>query len=394
MTGRLRKGRAAWLVLVVCGLLLPSGPVASAAGEPVIVGAIFDMSGPTSDLGTPYGHGVVDYVTWHNAKGDSPRPIDLRWADFAYKVSEADRRYSQFVSEGAVAFIGWGSADTEALRPRATADQIPFMSASYPEPLTDPAESPYNFVDGTTYSDQMRVTLQWIAQQEAGHHTEVAVFHNDSPFGTSPVQDGQDYIAEHQLDIGYQAYAMPAGATDYTAKLEQAKAQGATYIVVQNVASPAAKLAGNVADGHYDMRLVCLNWCGDEIFVKLAGPAAEAAVAAMPFAPPSADTPGMHEMRTFLAGKGGNLDDEGVHYVQGWYTAATMVAAIEKAAGAGEVNGRVIHEQLETSDGVSTGDVTTAPIRFRPESHKGLTGSRLFTVEGGRWVHLTDALTS
>ena len=383
----------AGVVVMVCGLLLPSVPLASATGEPVIIGAVFDLSGPTSDLGTPYGHGVVDYVAWYNAKGDGSRPIDLRWADFGYKVPEAERRYQQFVSEGALAFIGWGTADTEALRPHATRDQIPYMSGSYPEDLTYPAASPYNFVDGTTYSDQMRVIRQWIAKQEAGHHTEVAVLYHDSPFGMSPLQDGQDYIDEHQLDLGYHAYRMVNGAMDYTAELEQAKSQGAKYVIVHNVASRAAKVAQDVATGGFDFRLVCLNWCGDEIFVKLAGSAAETAAAAMPFAPPSTDPPGMHEMRTFLADKGGNLDDEGVHYVQGWYTAAAMIAAIEQAADSGEVSGAAIHEQLETSDGVSTGDVTTGAIRFRPESHKGLAGSRLFTVEGGRWVHLTDALT-
>jgi hypothetical protein len=33
----------------------------------------------------------------------------------------------------------------------------------------------------------MRITLRWIAEQEAGKHVEVAVFHHDSPFGTSPI---------------------------------------------------------------------------------------------------------------------------------------------------------------------------------------------------------------
>jgi len=391
-------GRTAWVLVLawalVWGLLMPSTPVASAAGEPVIIGAIFDLSGPTSDIGTPYAHGVTDHVTWYNAtKGEDAPPVDLRWADFGYKVPEAERLYGQYVSEGAWAFIGWGTADTEALRTRANADEVPFMSAAYPEPLTDPAESPYNFVDGMTYSDQMRIALQWIAAQEAGQHAEVAVLHHDSPFGMSPVQDGRDYIAEHSLDLGYQAYRMPAGAVDYTAELEQAKAQGAKYIVVQNVASVAAKLAQNAADTNYDMRLVCLNWCADEIFAKLAGPAAEGAVGVMPFAPPSADTAGMQEMRQFVAARGDNLDKEGVHYIQGWYTAAAMVAAAEAAAAAGEVTGPAIRQQLETSPGVATGDVTSEPIRFRPESHKGMTSARLFTVEGGRWVRPTDALT-
>ena len=51
----------------------------------------------------------------------------------------------------------------------------------------------------------------------------MAVFHHDSPFGTSPLQAGRDYIDERHLDIGYKNYAMPAGATDYLAQIEQAR---------------------------------------------------------------------------------------------------------------------------------------------------------------------------
>src|SRR5690606_5700629 len=135
---------------------------------------------------------------------------------------------------------------------------LPFMSASWAETLIDPAETPYNFVVGATYSDQMRVALAWIAE-DAGGPAEVAVFHHDSPFGESPVEDGRAYIEQQGLELGYEAYAMPGGATDYVGELSRAQSQGAQYIVIQNVASPAAQLASNVASQGLDMQIVCLN---------------------------------------------------------------------------------------------------------------------------------------
>jgi branched-chain amino acid transport system substrate-binding protein len=264
------------------------------------------------------------------------------------------------------------------------------MSASYPETLTDPNETPYNFVDATTYSDQLRVTLQWIAHKAAGKHTEVAVLHHDSPFGASPLEDGRSYIAENKLDIGYKTYPMPKGATDYVAQLDQAKAQGAAWVVVHNLPKPAAAVARDIADGKYGMQMVCLNWCGDELLVKLAGPAAETVAAVMPFAPPSIDTAGTRAMRAHLAAQGQKLEDKGVHYVQGWYTAAAMVSGVVSAS---ETKGPAIRQRLESSEGVDTGGVATGPIRFNAQSHKGMTGARLFRVKGGRWEPLTDALT-
>ena len=390
MERRRELKRILTIVAVLGALMLSPGPGASAADDEVVIGAIFDQSGPTADAGTPYSEGVRDYVSWYNAKPDRRRAVALKWQDSGYDVSVAQQFYGQVISEGAVGFIGWGSVDTEALRSRANSDEIPYMSAHYPEPLTDPGENPYNFVDGTTYSDQMRIALGWIAKQEAGKRAEVAAFHHDSPFGTSPLQDGKNYIADKKLDMGYKTYIMPKGATDYIAQLEEAKKQGATYIIVQNVSSPVAKLAQNVADGKYGMRLVCLNWCGSELFVKIAGAAAEGAAAVMPFAPPSADSAGMQDMKKFLEAKGRSLEDQGVHYVQGWYTAATMVTAAVSAA---EVKGPAIRQQLESSAGVDTGDVSTGPIKFGPDSHKGMKGARLFGVKDSRWAPLIEALT-
>jgi len=390
MERRWELKRVVTLVATFGALLFAPLPAASAAEDEVKIGAIFDLSGPTADSGTPYAEGVLDYADWHNAKTDSGRKVAVSWQDFGSKPEVAGELYGKFVSEGAVAFIGWASADTEALRPRANADEIPFMSASYAETLTDPKATPYNFVDGTTYSDQMRITLGLIAKQEAGKHAEVAVFHHDSPFGTSPVEDGNQYIAEKQLDLGYKAYPMPKGATDYMAQLEQAKGQGATYIIVQNVSSPAATLARNLVDGKYGMRLICLNWCGSELFVKKAGEAAENVAAVMPFAPPSANAPGAQEMKNYLEARGKSLDDKGVHYVQGWYTMAAMVTA---AVSASEPKGPAIRQRLESSDGVDTGGVATGPIRFGTDSHKGMKGARLFQVKNSRWEAITDALT-
>src|SRR5205085_9627407 len=173
--------------------------------------------------------------------------------------------------------------------------------------------------------------LQWISDQNKGKHIEVAVFHNDSPFGTSPLDDGKKYITDHKLSIGFKNYPMPAGATDFVAQIGQAKTQNAKYIIVQNVSTPAAKLATNLASAKSDMQLMCLNWCADELFVKLAGPAAEKMIGVMPFAPPVAGTQGLDEINAFLKAKNTDAAAKGLHYVQGWYTMATMVEGISNA---------------------------------------------------------------
>jgi branched-chain amino acid transport system substrate-binding protein len=230
---------------------------------PIQIGVIADLTGATGDVGTPYNRGMMAYVDWVNSEGGiDGREIEATSKDYAYDVPTAERLYKEYVNKGAVAIQGWGTGDSEALMSKVSADELPFMSASYAEVLTDPDEAPYNFVVAPTYSDQMRVALNWIAE-DAGGATDVAFFHNDSPFGLAPLEDGQAWIEEQGLDLDMKTYAMATGSANYVGLLSQAKSQGAKYIVIQNVSSPAAQVAKDLAAQNLDAKIVCLNWCSD-----------------------------------------------------------------------------------------------------------------------------------
>jgi branched-chain amino acid transport system substrate-binding protein len=354
------------------------------------VGAIFDLSGPTADIGTPYADGIKDYIEYRNGSGGvDGHKLALSWQDFKYDPTTAGQLYGQYVSEGAKVFMGWGTADTEALRPRVTSDKVPFMSASNAETLTDPAVTPYNFFPGASYSQQMRIILQYIADKNKDKQVDVAVFHNDSPFGTSPLEDGKKYIADKKLKITFKSYAMPKGATDYVAQIGQAKA--AKYIIIQNVPSPAAVLATNLATAKSTAQIVCLNYCANEIFVKKAGAAAEKMIGVVPFAPPVAGGTGLEEINGFLKAKNTDAMAKGQGYVQGWYTMAVMLQGVKNALDAGgNLTGEAIKAGLEKISDFKTG--VSDPISFSSTFHAGLLSAPLYQVEGGVFKKIQDPI--
>jgi branched-chain amino acid transport system substrate-binding protein len=365
------------------------------AADEVKIGALFDLSGPTADAGTPYSKGVRDYVEYRNGKGGvEGHTLALTWQDFAYQVPRAEQLYASFVSQGVQAIVGWAADDTDALRPRVTADKIPYMSASYTESLADPAAAPYNFFPGTSYSQQMRIALQWIADESKGNpKVEVALFHHDSPFGASPLDAGRRYIIERQPGINLKSYPMPATATDYIAQITQAKAQGARYVIIQNVSKPAAQLARDLAGEKSTAQVLCLNWCADDLFVKLAGPAAEKVIGVTPFAPPVDATQALQEMNTFLAAKSTDAAAEGVHYVKGWFTMATMVEGIANALQASDgkkLDGEAIKVGLERIGEFRTG--ISAPVKFSAQNHAGMTAAPLYRIENCRFKKLVDPI--
>ena len=354
------------------------------AGKPVRVGGIFDLSGETADVGTPYANGIKGFVRYWNEAGEGPQ-IDLTSEDYRYDRRVAKGLYTRLKQEGVVALQGWGTGDTEALGDRVTADRIPFMSASYSDILARPSTRPFNFVPATSYSDQMRIALQWISEQASG--AEVASFHDDSRFGESPQKAGQQ--AAKELGLGFKRYPLAAKVEDNVAKLRGAQSQGAKFVVIQDVATPAAHLVKQIAELRLDMQAVCLNWCGDELFIELAGSAARGTVGVMPFAPVSVKAEGFAQPRTFLAKRGRTLDQEGLHYIQGWYTMAVMAEGIKLAADRGTVTGESIRQALEDMDPFDTGGVS-APVDFTAASHAGMKAAKLYVVKNEQWSELTD----
>jgi branched-chain amino acid transport system substrate-binding protein len=356
---------------------------------PIKVGGIFDLSGPTSDVGVAYADGIKDRVEQVNAEGGiEGRKIELISDDYAYEVPQAEQLYSRLKSEQVVAIQGWGTGDTEALSPRITQDKIPYFSASYSENVADPAETPFNFVPGMTYSDQMRTVLDFIAE-DAGGPTEVAVFHNDSPFGESPLDAGREHIEKQGLEIGYETYAMPAEATDYVSELSRAKRQGAEYIVIQNVATPSAQVAKDVRRQGFDAKVVCLIYCSDEVYTKLAGEAAEGTIGIFPFAPVTDDVPGLQPVAEAIGGEQ-KLAESHVHYVQGYYTMDAMVEGIRSVLEAGdELTGESLQAALEELPPVDTGEVT-AELDWTSDRHAALDSARLYEFKGGKWTRMGD----
>ncbi|MEJ7794629.1 MAG: ABC transporter substrate-binding protein [Nocardioides sp.] len=374
----------------------PGGGDTGDTGEgPIKIGIIADLTGATGDVGTPYNEGMLGYIDWLNSEGGiDGREIDATSKDYAYDVPTAERLYKEYLNDGAVAIQGWGTGDSEALMNKVAADELPFMSASYAEVLTDPAEAPYNFVVAPTYSDQMRVALNWIAEEE-GAATDVAFLHSDSPFGLAPLEDGQSWIEDEGLDISMEAYAMPAGAANYVGLVSQAEQQGAKYIVIQNVSSPAAQVAKDIQAQGANIKIVCLNWCADEQFIDTAGDAAEGHILISPFAPSTAEMEGQQVIEDYLSENGSSLEKEGLHYAQGWYTMHIMAEGMREVVEAGDdLTGEAIKTALETMGPIDTGGVVgTGEVEFSEDSHRGQTGTGIYVAEGGEMKPLETGVT-
>ena len=73
------------LCVLAITILLLGGTISAAGAGEIAMGALFDLTGPTSDVGWHYADGVRDYVRYINEEkggiGDGVK-IKLNWVDY------------------------------------------------------------------------------------------------------------------------------------------------------------------------------------------------------------------------------------------------------------------------------------------------------------------------
>jgi branched-chain amino acid transport system substrate-binding protein len=374
-------------LLVVAALLLgacaPGGGPAAKVTGPIKIGALCDLTGATSDVGVPYCQGEKDYVELINSQGGvKGRQIELVAEDYEYKVPRAQ--------EKVVAIMAWGTGDSEALRPKVTQDKIPFLSASYAEPLiADVNATPYNFMIGVTYSDQGKILVKWFKENwKESRPPKVQYVVHDSPFGRSPIEDTKGFGRGIGVEFG-EDVIMPGGAPDLAPQMLPLKNNEPDLIVFNNVAAPTAVGAKGARTAGLNSALATINWGIGETTLKVGGEAADGMLGAGAFAFLDEDKPGHKEIKEFNEKKGVDWKQHPINYVQGWVTMKVMLEGVKRIDG--QVTGENLKKALETLTDFDTGGVT-APLTFSDKSHKGNLSTKIYRVDvkQNRWVAVSD----
>ncbi|MGH2543287.1 MAG: ABC transporter substrate-binding protein, partial [Ardenticatenaceae bacterium] len=143
-----------------------------------------------------------------------------------------------------------------------------------------------------------------------------------------------------------------------------------------------------------EVQFVCLNYCAYELLIQQAGDATEGVVGSILFAPPSTGAEGVQVALDYAEANNIDLGGNEIPFVQGWWAMAILVEGIENTVEAGqELTGPNIKASLEALEGFETGGVTV-PISFSPDDHRGNRQLKLYRVENGEWVPITDFIAA
>ena len=362
-------------------LCLAFTPMAMA--KEIKVGGIFDITGPTGAVGKDYAAGAVAGEKYWNQKsvlgGDMLKLIPN---DYAYKIPEAVNLYKKYKDVDRVFVIqGWGTGDTNALRPLVNRDKIIFFSASYDGNLTDPKKNPYNFFIGTSYSTAIRLAMTYAKDQGA---KKVVFIYPDHPYGKNPIPAGKDYAKKLGLQIGPDEI-VNLRAIDATSQLLNMKKFDPDFAWIGGTTPSTAVIIKDAAKHGLRTKFMINCWGFDENLSRLAGKAAEGrAFGMLPVAPFGADVPGMKDVVASAEGKPQTL-----HYVKSWVSMMVMVEGLKKAKAAGKLNGPGLKAALETIKDFNTGGLC-APITYTPEDHRPNTTMAIGGIKDGKIFLVKD----
>lgn len=360
----------------------------------VVIGGLYDITGGTGDVGTPYAEGEQAYFKHLKSKGGvEGLNIELTGKDYAYEIPQAQKIYQELRDKEKVsAVLGWGTGDTEALRQQVASDKLPYFSASYSENLKSLEESPYNFLAAASYSDQGRSVLKWIKDNHKGSDPTVALLYNDTAFGRSPIEDIKAYGEEIGVKI-VDEQIVDVQATEAQSQLLNMQKKNPDYAIIQETWGATATILRDANTLGIETQFIGLNWASGEGVIDIVGAdIAEGYIGILSHAMPSEDLPGMAEIKEYLDAEGKTLEDIDQKFIQGWTTAKILVAGIQEAAKNhpdGELTGEEIRSGLESIKDLDLGGLG-ASVSFSAESHTGTEKTRLGIVKGGEWEPLTD----
>jgi len=336
--------------------------------QPVKLGALFDLTGPTGDVGSHFADGFRDYIRWVNDHGGirDGRKIDLVWSDYQYRPDQAVVNLKKLVEEDQVSAIsGWGTGDSMLMKPQIESYGIPYIPASFHDGLLEPPND-WIWLIGPSYTDHMKALLDYAKRTYQGiGKARVALAVHNSPYGRAPVGPAREYGPKIGVEI-VAVEEVPANVLDATSQLLNMKRFAPTHIIIQNVARPSAVVVRDARKLNINAQILGIHYIGDELLFDLAGEAADGVIASALVSNWFENVPGMARVKNINQTYHPGIIVRPLHYTQGIVHAMVWVEAFKRAptldrAGIAKAIGGL---------GMST-DGLTAPIGYSASNRKG-----------------------
>ncbi|MFZ5990388.1 MAG: ABC transporter substrate-binding protein [Deinococcota bacterium] len=364
------------------------------------------ITGPTSDVGGPYGAGVEDYCKYANEQKLIPGfTINCTVRDDQYQNPITQRIFEEALDRAKPAiYLGYGTGAMLQLKPLIQEVKMPTIPASAHIGLIEPPNNTYIFLPVSSYSEQIVALMEYI-NRELKKNARIALVVNPSPFGRAVV----DHAKRAAQRLGQTIVAVQevgANNLDNTALLRNLDSQNVEFILHQNVAGPVANILKDAKRLGLDKKIRQMGavYTGGSDLIRLAGDAAEGYLWASSYYTLDENAPGITLQKQLAQKYGRSTDILGsTNYTAGMLAAAIAVEAMKRAAQ--RFNGRIDNETVYQAiigmngpnafkPGFAVSTKSGIEIDFTKSEQTGAEGLRVLEAKGGKFVPITEPFTS
>jgi branched-chain amino acid transport system substrate-binding protein len=372
----------------------------TASADDVLIGMMCDRTGPTAVTGTVLCPGYHDYINLVNKNGGvNGCTIRAEEIDIEYKVPPAVEAYQRFKSEGAALISPWGTPMVAALLKTMEEDKIPGTSAGFGTAAAANGEKyPYMFPIAASYWSQTAATVDFIKKKFDGNlkGKKIAYVYYDNPAGREgiPVVNALAELEGYEI----REFAVPPPGIEVGAQvLDITRRYRADFVIAHVFGRAPAVLLKELKRSGYPMdQVIGLVWAVSEgDFAAAGGWDIVEGYYTVQFAGVGSDYPVLQEIRAMYKADGKQPTPEmdlTTYYNRGVFQAAVHVKAIENATaakGSCDVSGEDVRDGMRKISDFTLGGLVP-PIQISEKDHEGGGYIRVFQVQGGKYVPVTD----
>ncbi len=390
------KNKQFTFMLVTLSFLLVLGFSTQAlAGETYKIACSLAITGPTSDVGSPYAKGVEDYCKYANDEkllGDDKLECFVR--DDGYKTEVTKRNFEDFLDEGIVFYLNYSTVRTMDMRADFDEEKIPVLPASFH--AGNLIDSTYVFLPISSYSSQAVGLAEYVVAHHKGSgKPKVAMFIHPSAFGRASRDDVKKAIG---VGLGIELVEIVEHGKDLdnTAMLKRFQSKGVQYVISHTVQPPVATMLkgaqglGMLASSFGQSGKITFlgaHYAGGPDLIGLAGSAAENYYWTTSYKLMTAKGPGT-DAQLALAKRYGRDKSVGMsqNYTNGIMVAQVAVETMRRAKSKGKkITRAALYEELLGMNGYNAYYplTTVGPVTFSKTDREGVDTLQLYMAKDG-----------
>jgi branched-chain amino acid transport system substrate-binding protein len=380
---------AALLLLTAC-IPTPTGPLKKKAVE---IACLIGLTGPAGGPSSYVFHPVQDYLDYFNEENKIPEvALELVWADTGTVEPREISAYQRFVAKGIPIMVS--VIDSEKFRPWTERDEVPMISLAQTEGIMYPPCWIYSIYP--TWAESYYVWCKWIMQNwKEARAPRVVAIGPDTVTGPHSVEPARSYVESLGIEMMPSEFVVGYAPLDTSAELLRMNANGADYVYILPIWTVSAII---MKDADRLGLAGKMNFGGMENtqstrMLKQVGPATEGYTA--PRVGPwfdETEIPGIKLLQDLRKKYGRPFDFSGDDS-NGFVAMAVACEAVKRAieeVGYENLDGRAVKMTLDSIKDFDFYGIKQ--ITYTPEDHRGWNRARVYQVQDGEVIPVSDWL--